>query len=273
MPVMDEFKEERETIKKATFKKKWEYFWEYYKWWVICGVFAIIIIITTVNSILTRKKDVLYIAVINGVEVAGNDLQDRVIDPFLTAHDYNIKKNNVRFDLDFKMNISSSNHVKANTLPDKLTDYVSITNSANARQNLSIYIASSTVDMMICNENWFDEYGYSSFFTELSNVFTEEELEKYSENLYYIDGAVMERYYKANNEMDYNYFEPFPASYDIEAMEKPIAVGFIIDDDNLIASDFAYTLETKDDQIIIGILSNSTNKELSHDLIVMLLNK
>ena len=42
MPVMDEFREERETIKNGTFKQKWQYFCDYYKWHVIIGAFVLI---------------------------------------------------------------------------------------------------------------------------------------------------------------------------------------------------------------------------------------
>ena len=35
MPVMDEFREEREAIKNAGWDYKLKYFWDYYKWFVI----------------------------------------------------------------------------------------------------------------------------------------------------------------------------------------------------------------------------------------------
>ena len=56
MPVMDEFREEREAIKNAGFKEKWEYFWEYYKWYVIGGA-AIIILLTIFIRDMVNKKD------------------------------------------------------------------------------------------------------------------------------------------------------------------------------------------------------------------------
>ena len=43
MPLMDEFKEERASIKNAPFKKKLRYFWDYYKWHVIITVAAVVI--------------------------------------------------------------------------------------------------------------------------------------------------------------------------------------------------------------------------------------
>lgn len=37
MPVMDEFREEREAMKQKSFKERFLYFCEYYKWHVIGG--------------------------------------------------------------------------------------------------------------------------------------------------------------------------------------------------------------------------------------------
>ena len=41
MAVMDEFKEEREALKRGTPKQKLAYFWYYYKWHVIISVIII----------------------------------------------------------------------------------------------------------------------------------------------------------------------------------------------------------------------------------------
>lgn len=273
MPLMDEFKAEREDMKKAPFKKKAEYFWEYYKWWVIGIVIAVVAIFLTVRSIVTHKADAIYVALINSVEIEGANPQDSIATPFLEEHDISTKKNRIHFNTDLRMNISSSSHVGANTLPDTYTDYVSITNSATARQNLSVFIAAGTVDLMICSENWFDEYGYGSFFLSLDEVLTAEELEKYSDNLYYLDGAVVERYAEAGNKMNYDYDEKFPDPYDLDAMEKPVAMGLIVDESNLIAYNFAFATEAKGDKIVIGVIANGKNPELTHDFIIRLMNK
>ena len=52
MPVMDEFKEERESLKNGTPKQKLTYFWDYYKWHVIVAIVAIIVVVTFIQQIL-----------------------------------------------------------------------------------------------------------------------------------------------------------------------------------------------------------------------------
>ena len=55
MPVMDEFREEREAIKNAGWQYKLKYFWDYYKWFVIGGIFALFIIISIVKDVINTK--------------------------------------------------------------------------------------------------------------------------------------------------------------------------------------------------------------------------
>lgn len=273
MPLMDEFKEEREEIKNASFKKRSEYFWEYYKWWVIGGIIVLITVFMIVRGIVTHKKDVLYVAMINAIQLDESSVNSTINEPFLTAHDFDVKKNNILFDIDFKMNISSTAHYSANTIPAGTTDSVSITNSANARQTLSVYIAAASIDVMVSSENWFDEYAYGGFYLPLSEYLTEEELEKYSDHLYYYDQAVRDRYKKASDDMDYEYSEMYPDPYDLEAMENPVAVGIIADDNTLLGSNFVFATESKEDKIVAGVLSNCQNVELAHDLLISLIEQ
>ena len=272
MALMDEFKEERETIKNASFQKRLEYFWEYYKWWVIGGVFIIIAASMTIHSIATRKKEVLYVAMINAVEVAGSDVNSNIKEPFLLNHELDPKKNNINLDSDVKMNFTSIAHTKANPVPEGYEEHVSTYNSANARQTLSVYIAAAQVDMIVSTENWFDEYAYGSFYLPLSEVLTPEEMEKYSDYFYYIDDAVRKRYKKATDERDYNLTEMYPDPYDLESMEEPVAYGLIAGDNSQLIACYGFIPEYKEDNIVIGVMANGTNPELTHDLLIQLID-
>ena len=56
MPLMDEFKEEREQIKKASFKKRFEYFWEYNKTKVLIITFVTIMLSSMIYNAVTKKE-------------------------------------------------------------------------------------------------------------------------------------------------------------------------------------------------------------------------
>ena len=65
MAVMDEFKEEREQIKKRPLKERLEYFWFYYKWYVLGGILAVFVVTTLIRDIAGSRKDALYAVVVN----------------------------------------------------------------------------------------------------------------------------------------------------------------------------------------------------------------
>ena len=65
MPVMDEFKEEREALKHGTLKQKWQYFLDYYKWFVIVGVLILIFAGSFLYQLITRKERAIFAALVN----------------------------------------------------------------------------------------------------------------------------------------------------------------------------------------------------------------
>ena len=65
MPLMDEFKEEREEMKSRCFKDRWNYFWDYYKWHVVAGIIIVCVAITIIHGVLTRKETAFYVAMMN----------------------------------------------------------------------------------------------------------------------------------------------------------------------------------------------------------------
>ena len=69
MPVMDEFKEEREALKHGTLKQKWQYFLDYYKWFVIVGVLILIFAGSFLYQLITRKERAIFAALVNAYEL------------------------------------------------------------------------------------------------------------------------------------------------------------------------------------------------------------
>ena len=56
MAVMDEFREERENLKNASFQKKWQYFWDYYKIHTFVVLFVILIAGVTIYQSVTAPN-------------------------------------------------------------------------------------------------------------------------------------------------------------------------------------------------------------------------
>ena len=100
-----------------------------------------------------------------------------------------------------------------------------------------------------------------------------EELEQYSDRLYYLDQAVRDRYEKASDEMNYEYNEVYPDPYDLEAMEAPVAYGLSVEENTLLNKNFSFVTEGKEDKIVLGFVANGQNVQLAHDLAIYLLTQ
>ena len=58
MALMDEFKEERESIKNKSFKEKLDYFWCYYKWWIITPIIIVFIAGNLISAKIYLRRHV-----------------------------------------------------------------------------------------------------------------------------------------------------------------------------------------------------------------------
>ena len=69
MPVMDEFKEEREKIKNAALKKKMQYYWYYYKYHLLAIAAAVVLVCAVIYTIVENQDIEIQTMIISGTEV------------------------------------------------------------------------------------------------------------------------------------------------------------------------------------------------------------
>ncbi len=262
MPLMDEFKDERESIKNQPFKKKLEYFWTYYKWWVISGVALIVILTSIIVNIVKNKAELVYVAMVDIVENPTGNVDDMITIPFLTENGINTKKNTIKFNTEFMFSQADLNAAKSS---EGSPSYAN-TQGFSERETLAIYIAAGDVDSICGIDFWFDNYAYNDFFMPLADYMTPEEMERYSDNIYYIDGAVRDRYKQARANEDYEYEEEFPDPDKPEDMENPIAIGIKVESLDLYNKNFL-TANGDAKHVVMGIVRNSNNIELTANLI------
>jgi hypothetical protein len=241
MPLMDEFKEERESIKNQSFKKKLEYFWTYYKWWVIGGIVAIALIISTIVHLVKSKNEVLYVAVLDAVPTVGEDIEGTITEPFLSEHGYNLNKNTINFNTNFMF---SQKDLEAANTESEGSPSSSATQGFQSRENLAIYIAAGDVDAICGSEEWFNVYAEKDFFYPLSEYLTEDEINALSDKVYYTE---------------------------IEG--ESVACGICLENSELFNKNFAYVNEGVDEShVVIGIIRNTDNTELMGELIKYMAN-
>ncbi len=241
MPVMDEFKRERESLKDKPFKEKWSYFWYYYKVHVIVVLCILVLVITTVRDVLTTKDIAFYVAFLN---CFSTDQDAEFIDDFAQLTDIDLEKQEVYLDSNMRFNVS---------------DYDE--NSMAAAQKFLAMSSAGEIDVVVTDRNVFGNYADNGTFADLRNYLTEDQLEKYKEHFFYFDEAVLhaEVDYEAIANSDLAIPEDTVERRDPSAMETPIPVGIFLDDSmKHKLTDIGYFAESQ--EIIFGIMGSEENK-------------
>ncbi|MCM1046252.1 MAG: hypothetical protein NC417_12155 [Candidatus Gastranaerophilales bacterium] len=233
MAVMDEFKEERASIKNGSLKQKLSYFWDYYKWHTI-GVIAVICFVgSLVYDIATHKDDAFYAAVLNSAGYADNDsfssefMEYAGIDP-------HTKK--VTFDTSLQISFTT------------IDDY-----TMGSIEKLSAYLAAAQLDVIIAGDEIFAHYANEETFLDLRNILTPEQIAAYEPYFYYVDAPVVAQVMEAARNMDTSSVKlPDPSRPDL--MEDPIPVGIYIDHIDRFSSSYYVS---DGDRTAMGFLLNS----------------
>lgn len=234
MPVMDEFKEERERIKTAPLGEKINYYVYYYKFHAIASVAIVVGIISLIYTIATNHETVFYATIINAYE---NESVSESYEQGFSEY-VGISQDEYTFTFDSSMYLDYENQD---------------TTFSTYLQKLVTLMAAGEIDVIVSDEDVFNQMYGNEMFMDLSTYLTEEELEQYAGDLYYIDYAVVEAYTIASDNMDYDYVMPEYDHRDYESMEDPVAVGIYIDSDN----EFLDCYSFGDSEAIISVVTST----------------
>lgn len=239
MAVMDEFKEERATLKDASLKKKLAYFWEYYKWYVIVPLLVLIFGGWAVYDIVTAKDVAFYSVMLNASEYvhATESKQE-----FAELINLDTDKYEVMWD--------SSMHIQPSG-----ADEISYTSA----QKLFAYTAAAELDTMVANATGFQKYANSSTFYDMRDLLTEEQIAKYEPFFYYVDWKLVEEIEAANDALDDSYVPVYTDPTKPEEMEQPVPVGVFVSDCKKLTDNYYY----REDDIVLGVYVNSPRPELA----------
>ena len=236
MPLMDEFREEREAIKHGTLKQKLAYFFDYYKWHVVATVAAVSIVISLAVNIINQKETALYVCMLNSLsldseayaagfaEFAGIDLGT--------------------YDLIFDTNLS---------IQEGELDQASVATA----QKLLVYIAAGQVDLMVTDNETLRIYTANDYFCDLREFLTPEQLERYEPYLYYVDMKVVEERQEAMDRSDDSYVPSYPDPRKPEEMERPVPVGLYLDNSQNFRNNFFFMT----DDVVLAVLQNTAKPE------------
>ncbi|MBQ8802305.1 MAG: hypothetical protein IJZ53_01540 [Tyzzerella sp.] len=205
MALMDEFREERENIlKNGTKKEKLAYFWEYYKWYVIIPAIIIIAVGSYIHHLVTAPEPLLNGVLLNVTEIN----TEEIIADFC-------KEQEIDTD-DYSVDLNTGVNYVAN-------DDTGMANYESS-QALMAWVSAGSVDFINGDLESVTELAYKGYFVDLTEVLSEEQIEKYEPYFLYIDQEIItevNRLQDANEEMP---DIETPDCTKPEEMEDPIPV-------------------------------------------------
>lgn len=235
MPVMDEFREEREAIKNASPKEKWNYFWEYYKWYVIGGAIIIFLAVIFIRDMVNKKDWIFYGAIFNAY--ADETQSEIFLNDFVELAELDTENYSVMFDTSYSITKGSYDEI-----------------SSAAAQRFLVNLTAADLDFVISDETTFGQYATIDTFMDVRTIFTAEELEKYEDYFYYVDMAEVEKITEGNLSADYDSYKG--VEYDHtkpEDMETPVPVAIYIDSSEKLNSTYVF----KEEAVVLGIPLNT----------------
>lgn len=253
MSIIEEIKEQqKKSLKNMTRKEKLAYFWDYYK--IHTGVVIIILTLVSVfiYQFVTNKDYAFYAVLVNArLNSANYETAELLAEEFREYAHIDPDKYQVSLDTSITMSMDSQYDV------------------ANQEKMLAMMQA-GIVSAIIADTEAFETYAQNEYFYDLKSLLTAEELEKYGPYLYYTDAA---SFADPNDDTFYDEDElTNPADLIINhrypsTMEQPVAVGFILTEDNMLAdagyydylSDPEYDYQGYPSDAVLGI--PATNKE------------
>ena len=243
MAVMDEFKDQRDAIKNGTFKEKFSYFLDYYKWYVIAIVVVVIFATSLIYNYVTKTESILSGIMLN-TYIDDVDSKDELIQTFIEEHNID----------------ASEYHVDLNTTYSYSTDNAG--NSADANfsvlQAITAQAGNRMLDFMTGDTATMVDFAYKGWFTDLTTVLTEEQITKYEPYFLYIDQAILNEIEKAFEELEDIDTIKRPDPTNPDAMKEPIPVFIDMSKCEKLTSLYTYEM----DKILFGVFANTPHPEM-----------
>lgn len=166
MAVMDEFREEREALKKGPLPAKIKYYWYYYKVHTIVALLALIMITGFIYSVVTQKEEVFYAAFLNSFE----------------------ETDNAAFMNEFsnKIGIDTGKYTTYVDTSMAITTDSGTTSSASVQKFIA-FNSTNIIDVIVGTEDIFLYYAKDMAFHNLESVLSKEQLAKYQDALLYVE--------------------------------------------------------------------------------------
>lgn len=244
MALMDEFKQERENIKKRGILQKVSYFWDYYKWHTIIILAIFAFILSSLYQAITEPDMTLNGTLLNTFSENAENPTATLVDDFM--ENQNLDASNC------KITLNTSLFYTVNSETDiQMSNYEAI-------QVLLSQSSTGELDFITGDERAMTDLAYKEYLADLTEVLTPEQLALYEPYLLYVDWSVVEEIELAGKNNEDSSKIKLPDSRNPETMKEPIPVLIDISHAEKLTEIYNYPIET----LVFGIV-NTENKDMT----------
>ncbi len=165
--IRDEIRLQREKLKEAPFRKKWEYYWGYYKVPAIIILLTACIVGSILHTALTQKETVLSVAYINAFP---NVTDEEFMSGFNSFLGIDTKKQDTLLDSSFYLNENADNPY-----------------TATYEQKFVAMAMAGKLDVVVADAYYFQSYADKGFFQDLRPLLSKEQIAQYQDAFFYCD--------------------------------------------------------------------------------------
>lgn len=245
MKLIENLKASWKTIMEQPKGERFSYFWDYYKWPAIIALVLVIALIQTTIMVINRKETAFTAYVLNTTATTKDE-------EFLQGF--------------FDYAGLDSDKMEAAVYTDMYLHPGQTQKNAEVFQRIMAGIAINDVDVIVGQEDPFRmcAYNTSRMFVDLREFLDADTLVKFSDRLYYIDGAIVAKLNAPVGESVNTAGIIYPNPAKPELMDEPIPVGIAVGDREALRSSYYYSPDTV---LYMGIIVNTQRPELTKQFI------
>ena len=172
MALIDEIKEQSDSVRQGGRKAWLKWFWSYYKIHTFAVIGGLIFIGVLIHDIASQKDTAFGITLLNIETTEGQPIQDALETELDRLLEVNTKEEEVRLDI--------SEFVSPGAIASE--------QEMIAQQKIMALFASGEIDLFAADPWNFTSYAFSDAFLDLRNVLPEETLAELEPWLFYVDG-------------------------------------------------------------------------------------
>ena len=245
MTIIESIKNNYRKVMERPKKERWEYFWEYFKWHAIIFLLLLAVLIQSIIGLANRKETVFTGYLLNCSMIADDEA---FLQGFYDYAGIDSKKSEAALYTDMSLRKGQDRQ------------------NAEVFQRIMAGITIHDGDFIAGQPEGFQMCAYNTgrILADLRDFLDAEALETFSDRLYYIDGAILQKLSAPVGEAVDPDAIIYPDPHRPENMQDPIPVAIDISDREGLRDAYYYFPDTT---LYLGVVINTAHPELTRQFI------